>query len=236
MAVVMSTRILARVTGAQPSPAGTAGRVDSADRGCEHRGCVGAPDETVLTLANAVTLLRAGTSLAAVTASVATGHVALLFVGLGVHCVGDVADGYLARRRDEETRAGAVLDVVCDRLGVSAYYLAYGQLHPDLLVPIAVFLFEFMVLDAYLSLAFLSWPLRSLNYFGLVDRTVYRWNWSPLAKALNSGALVVLMLVTGSFWASLVFAVALTVVKGVSVARLSRRGVPAPVGCAAAAP
>jgi hypothetical protein len=44
------------------------------------------------------------------------------------------------------------------------------------------------------------------------------------------------MLVTGSFWASLVFAVALTVVKGVSVARLSRRGVPAPVGCAAAAP
>ena len=232
MVATMSSRILARVTGAaHASPDGAHDGVD--DRACWHHGCVAAPDPTVLTLASGVTLLRAAVSLAAITASIATGRAALLFVGLGVHCVGDVADGYLARRRDEETRAGAVLDVVCDRLAVCLYYVAYGELHVGLLVPIAVFLFEFMVLDAYLSLAFLSWPLRSLNYFWLVDRTVYRWNWSPVAKASNSGALVVLMLVTGSLWACLAMAVGLTVVKTASIVRLSRRGVPAPTGCAA---
>ena len=73
-----------------------------------------------------------------------------------------------------------------------------GQLHHALLVPIALFLVEFMVLDAHLSLAFLNWPLRSLNDFGLVDRSLYRCNWSRAGKALNSGALVVLMLTTES--------------------------------------
>jgi CDP-diacylglycerol---glycerol-3-phosphate 3-phosphatidyltransferase len=47
-----------------------------------------------------------------------------------------------------------------------------------MLVPIAVFLFQFMVPDCHLSLAFLGWPLRSLNYYNLVDRLAYLWNWS----------------------------------------------------------
>src|SRR4051794_632509 len=165
---------------------------------CSHHGCVAAPTEEVHTVASAVTLARAGGCLAAVTASIATGNVALLFLGLGIHSVGDVADGIVARRRNEETRAGAVLDIVSDRMCVALYYLSYGHLHHDLLVPIALFLFQFMVLDAQLSLAFLNWPLRSLNYFGIVDRAIYRWNWSPAGKAANSGALVVVMLLTHS--------------------------------------
>ncbi len=51
-----------------------------------------------------------------------------------------------------------------------------------MLVPIGLFLFSFMVLDSQLSLAFLNWPLLSLNYFSRVDRRLYRWNWSPLGK------------------------------------------------------
>jgi CDP-diacylglycerol--glycerol-3-phosphate 3-phosphatidyltransferase len=89
-----------------------------------------------------------------------------------------------------------------------------------------------MVLDAHLSLAFLNWPLRSLNYFYLVDRAIYLWNWSPPAKALNSGALVILMLVTRSALACLALALGITCVKAVSLARLHRIGVPAPIGCA----
>jgi CDP-diacylglycerol--glycerol-3-phosphate 3-phosphatidyltransferase len=187
----------------------------------------------VTTLASIVTLVRSAGCLLAVTVSIGTGRIGLLFLGLAVHCVGDVADGMVARRRNEETRAGAVLDIVCDRLCVAAYYLSYAHLHPDLLVPIAVFLFQFMVLDAHLSLAFLNWPLRSLNYFHLVDRAVYRWNWSPPAKFLNSGALLVLMLATHSAAACLALAVAITAVKIVSLVRLHRAGVPSPVGCAA---
>lgn len=169
----------------------------------------------------------------AVTLSIATGSVWLLFLGLAIHCVGDTADGIVARSRHEETRTGAVLDIVSDRLCVAAYYLSYGHLHHDQLLPIAVFLFQFMVLDAHLSLAFLNWPLRSLNYFHLVDRGLYLWNWSPPAKALNSGALIVLMLTTHSVAACLALALAITAIKIGSLVRLHRRGVPSPVGCAA---
>ena len=199
---------------------------------CGHHGCLPAPYEDVVTLANAITLARTAGCLIAVTVAIATGQPALLFVGLAVHLVGDVADGLVARRRQEETRAGAVLDILCDRLCVAVYYLSYAELHHDLLVPIALFLFQFMVLDGYLSLAFLNWPLRSLNYFALVDGALYRWNWSRTGKALNGGALLVAMLTTHSAALCTVLAVALIAVKVLSLRRLHARGVPAPVGCA----
>ena len=46
-----------------------------------------------------------------------------------------------------------MLDIVSDRLCIALYYVSYGHLHHEMLVPIAVFLFQFMVLDAHLSLA-----------------------------------------------------------------------------------
>jgi CDP-diacylglycerol---glycerol-3-phosphate 3-phosphatidyltransferase len=202
-------------------------------RHCTHHGCVGAPRERVATWASVITLTRTAGALTAITVSMATDRVVLLFVGLAIHWVGDMADGIVARHRDGETRAGAVLDIVCDRLCVSCYYLCYAQLHGEMLIPIALFLFQFMVLDAHLSLAFMNWPLRSLNYFHLVDRAVYRWNWSMPGKALNSGALVVVMLVTRSVLACTVLALAIGLVKVGSLIRLHRAGVPAPSGCAA---
>jgi CDP-diacylglycerol---glycerol-3-phosphate 3-phosphatidyltransferase len=205
------------------------------DGDCEHPGCVHHSTENVLTIASGITLLRTAGCLTSVLVSIDTGQVDLLFVGLGIHCVGDMADGIVARRWSRETRAGAVLDIVCDRLCVAAYYLSYGHLHPDLLLPIGLFLFSFMVLDTQLSLAFLNWPLRSLNYFYLVDRRLYRWNWSPLGKAFNSGALVVVMLTTHSTIACVALVVVIASVKVASLARLFRRGVPAPTGCAAVA-
>ena len=202
--------------------------------GCSHRGCLQEPTEDVRTVASAVTLLRTAGCLALTTTSIATGRSSLLFAGLAVHCIGDVADGILARRRNEETRAGAVLDIVSDRLCIGVYYLSYGALHHDLLVPVALFLFTFMVLDAHLSLAFLNWPLASLNYFSTVDRSLYRWNWSPVAKACNGGLLTAVMLVTQSAALCTAVAVVLLVVKAASLVRVLGRGVPAPVGCAAA--
>ncbi len=204
-----------------------------AQASCDHHGCLPELTENVLTLANGVTIVRTVGCLTAVTLSISTGHVWLLFAGLAIHCLGDMADGVVARRRNEETRAGAVLDIVSDRLCIAVYYLSYGQLQHDMLVPIALFLFQFMVLDALLSLAFLNWPLRSLNYFYLVDRAVYAWNWSPPAKALNSGALVVVMLTTRSPAACTALALVIACVKVLSLVRLHRMGVPAPVGCAA---
>lgn len=200
---------------------------------CGHRGCLTQPAENVLTVASLVTLLRTAGCLVLTMTSIATGRVSLLLLGLAVHCVGDVADGLIARRRHEETRAGAVLDIVSDRLCIGVYYVSYGALHHELLVPIGLFLFTFMVLDAHLSLAFLSWPLASLNYFGVVDRVLHRWNWSPLAKCCNGGLITVVMLATRSVVLCTVVATVLLVVKVASLVRLFARGVPAPVGCAA---
>lgn len=208
--------------------------VASAPRGCGHHGCLPESTENILTLANAVTLARTAGCLTAVTLSISTGQPALLFAGLAIHCVGDMADGIVARRRDEETRAGAVLDIVSDRLCIAVYYLSYGHLQHEMLLPIALFLFQFMVLDAHLSLAFLNWPLRSLNYFYLVDRALYAWNWSTPGKALNSGALVLVMLTTRSPAACIALVLVITGVKVASLTRLHRMGVPAPVGCALA--
>jgi CDP-diacylglycerol---glycerol-3-phosphate 3-phosphatidyltransferase len=202
--------------------------------GCGHHGCLDESTENVLTLANGVTMARTAGCLAAVTVSVATGEPWLLFAGLAIHCVGDMADGIVARVRNEETRAGAVLDIVSDRLCVAVYYLSYGHLEHDMLLPIALFLFQFMVLDAHLSLAFLNWPLRSLNYFYLVDRALHAWNWSTPGKALNSGALVLLMLTTGSVAGCTALVLVIVGVKVASLTRLHRLHVPAPVGCAAA--
>lgn len=199
---------------------------------CGHHGCLAEPMENILTLANGVTMVRTAGCLTAVTLSIGTGQTWLLFAGLAIHCIGDMADGILARRRDEETRAGAVLDIVSDRLCIAVYYLSYGHLQHEMLVPIALFLFQFMVLDAHLSLAFLNWPLRSLNYFYLVDRALYSWNWSTPGKALNSGALVLVMLTTRSPAASTVLVLAVIAVKVASLTRLHRMGVPVPVGCA----
>lgn len=218
-------------------PAGLANDPPSAaaERGCEHRGCIHTGVENVATLASAITLSRTVGCLVAVTWSIASGQVWWLFVGLAVHWLGDIADGIVARRRHEETRAGAVLDIVSDRLCIALYYVSYGHLHHSMLVPIAVFLFQFMVLDAHLSLTFLNWPLTSLNYFGLVDKVVYAWNWSTLGKALNSGALVFLMLTTRSATLCTVFAIGAATVKVGSLIRVHRAGVPSPVGCAAVA-
>jgi CDP-diacylglycerol--glycerol-3-phosphate 3-phosphatidyltransferase len=202
---------------------------------CGHHGCVHQSTENVLTYANGITLARAAGCLTAVTLSISTGRTWLLFAGLAIHCLGDMADGIVARLRDEETRAGAVLDIVSDRLSIAVYYLSYGHLAHAMLLPIALFLFQFMVLDAHLSLAFLNWPLRSLNYFYLVDRVLYAWNWSTPGKALNSGALVVVMLTTRSPIACTVLVLTIGAVKVLSLVRAHRVGIPAPVGCASVA-
>jgi CDP-diacylglycerol--glycerol-3-phosphate 3-phosphatidyltransferase len=201
---------------------------------CGHHGCIDQSTENVVTVANGITLTRTAGCLAAVTLSISTGQPWLLFAGLAVHCLGDIADGMVARRRNEETRAGAVLDIVSDRLCIAVYYLSYGHLQHDMLLPIALFLFQFMVLDAHLSLAFLNWPLRSLNYFYLVDRLLYAWNWSTPGKALNSGALILVMLTTRSATACTLLVLVILAVKVASLNRLHRSHVPAPVGCAVA--
>jgi CDP-diacylglycerol---glycerol-3-phosphate 3-phosphatidyltransferase len=184
--------------------------------------------ERVGTAATVVTGVR--TVVAVVLAGVAAHErsLGLLVAALAVYWVGDMLDGFYARVRDCETRIGAVLDIMCDRFNAAAFYIGLAWLQPDLSPAIFVYLAEFMVIDCFLSIAFLAWPIRSPNYFFVVDRTIWLWNWSKPAKAVNSALFAVLLLVTGWMWVGLVIATALLVLKCVSLRRLAQIGLPVP--------
>jgi CDP-diacylglycerol--glycerol-3-phosphate 3-phosphatidyltransferase len=152
----------------------------------------------------------------------------LLVAALVVYWLGDMLDGFVARVRRCETRIGATLDILCDRFCAAAFYIGLIWLEPEFTPAVLIYLAEFMVVDCFLSIAFLAWPVRSPNYFFVIDRTLWLWNWSKPGKAVNSSLFAVLLLVTGWVWAGVVIASALLVMKTVSLVRLGRIGLPVP--------
>jgi CDP-diacylglycerol---glycerol-3-phosphate 3-phosphatidyltransferase len=184
--------------------------------------------ERVGTSATVVTAIR--TVAAAVLAGLAVHQqsLTLLVAALVVYWVGDSMDGWVARIRGCETRIGAVLDILCDRFCAAAFYFGLIWLHHEFVIPVFIYLAEFMVIDCFLSLAFLAWPIRSPNYFYVIDRPIWLWNWSKPGKAVNSSLFAVLLLVTGAVWLGVVIATALLVMKSVSLVRLARIGLPVP--------
>jgi CDP-diacylglycerol--glycerol-3-phosphate 3-phosphatidyltransferase len=185
--------------------------------------------ERVGTPATVVTGVR--TVVAVVLAGVAAHEhsLKLLVVALVVYWLGDMLDGAVARWLGCETRIGAALDILCDRFCAAAFYVGLMWLKPDYAPAVLVYLAEFMVVDCFLSLAYLAWPIRSPNYFFVVDRPLWLWNWSKPGKAVNSSLFAVLLLVTGWWQVGVVIAAALLVMKCVSLVRLTRLGLPVPV-------
>ena len=101
-------------------------------------------------------------------------------------------------------------------------------MEPHLVPAIFVYLTEFMVVDFFISIGFLAWPITSPNYFYVVDRKLFLWNWSKPGKTLNSALFAVLLLVTSSMPLAMAVAVGLLVIKLVSFRRMLRIGLPIP--------
>jgi len=192
--------------------------------------------ERLFTSATVITFVRTVVSLGFSLAGAHERSLTLLVIGLAVYWAGDTLDGEVARWRDCESRVGAVVDMLSDRLNCAGFYLGLAWLQPEMALPVAVYLFEFMVIDSYLSLSFLAWPIRSPNYFYVVDRRIWLWNWSRTGKAANSGLFAVLLLLTGWWWLGLVIAVALLVLKCVSLRWLLQLGIPLPVAASGRQP
>jgi len=184
--------------------------------------------ERIGTSATVVTAIRTVASVVLAGFAARQGSLTLLVVALAVYWAGDSLDGFVARIRGCETRMGAVLDILSDRFCAASFYVGLVWLRPELAVPVFLYLAEFMVVDCFLSLAFLAWPVRSPNYFYVIDRPIWLWNWSKPAKAVNSSLFAVFLLVTGWVWAGAAIAVALLVLKVVSLVRLGRIGLPVP--------
>jgi CDP-diacylglycerol--glycerol-3-phosphate 3-phosphatidyltransferase len=146
---------------------------------------------SIRTVPNIITAVRTAAALAVGVAALVSGSWALLVAAYGCYWLGDVLDGWSARRLRQETRVGAVFDIVSDRACTAVLCLTLVTLIPETAVVAVVFLLSFMVLDTILSLAFLCWPLVSPNNFHLVDRWVWALNWSPPAKAVNTAGVIV---------------------------------------------
>ena len=166
----------------------------------------------IRTVANTITIVRTVAAVVLGIAALVLRAPELLIAAYAVYWVGDMLDGWSARRLGQETRIGAVLDILSDRACTCVLAGAFLVLRPDVAVPMGVFLLQFMVLDCLLSLAFLGWPIKSPNDFHQVDRQVYRLNWSPPAKALNTSVVVLAMLL-GWVTVALVIAVGVTLLK-----------------------
>jgi CDP-diacylglycerol--glycerol-3-phosphate 3-phosphatidyltransferase len=184
--------------------------------------------ERVGTPANVVTGVRTVVAVALAGAGAAQHSLGLLVAALVVYWLGDMLDGAVARFLGCETRIGAALDILCDRFCAAAFYVGLMWLKPEFAPAVLVYLAEFMVVDCFLSLAYLAWPIRSPNYFYVIDRPLWLWNWSKPGKALNSSLFAVLLLVTGWWQVGVVIASALLVMKCVSLVRLTRLGLPVP--------
>lgn len=178
--------------------------------------------ENLRTAANAVTLTRLVVATALFAASAYLRDPALNLAGLAVYWLGDVADGFLARRLDQETLFGAQWDILADRLSVAFFYLNYLVLYPSLAPAITLFLVQFMVVDHYLSNQYLRWPIMSPNYFYRVDYRIWALNWSKWSKACNTGLVTILLLATKSNAVVLPVVIALLAVNLYSCARVAR--------------
>ena len=167
-----------------------------ADDRCPHPG----PFPTV---PNVVTAVRTVVSVAlGVYGLTTTDPLWWIVGGYAVYWLGDSLDGLLARRLDQETRAGGVHDIVSDRACTGVLAAGLLVLQPDLWPAIVIFLINFMVLDTLVSLSFLLWPIVSPNYFGQVDARVHRYNWSHPAKAINNLGIVAAVVVA-NLWLAL---------------------------------
>jgi phosphatidylglycerophosphate synthase len=171
------------------------------------------------TPANVVTGVRTVAAVGAATAALATGSLRLLVVAYLAYWVLDIADGAVARWLDHETRLGAVFDITADRASSLLCAATLVMLRPGLAVPLAIYVVEFAVVDTMLSLGFLAFAVKGPNDMHLVDTTLWRLNWSPPAKAVNTASIVLLCLLGHPVGAS-VCALAVLVLKLWSCERL----------------
>ncbi len=185
------------------------------------RATLSVPLGTLRTVANGVTLVRTIGSVTVGTVAIVAERPVLLAVAYAIYWLGDSLDGLLARTLHQETRLGAVFDIVSDRACASLLCAGVIAYRPELAVAVIPFFLSFMVLDTLVSLSFLCWPLVSPNYFAQVDPLVFKLNWSHPAKALNSAAVMILALV-GLVWVSLALVIVLIGVKAWSGLRILR--------------
>jgi CDP-diacylglycerol--glycerol-3-phosphate 3-phosphatidyltransferase len=143
------------------------------------------------------------------------------YIGLVIHWLGDVLDGNYARFFKQETVAGAEFDLIADRVEILFFFIIFLIFYPQLYLPVTVYIFNFAFVDLFLCYQFIKFDIISINYFYKVDPVVHKWNFSILAKILNSTVIILLLIFLPQLWLLTTgLAVGWVGVKGYSVYRL----------------
>jgi len=143
---------------------------------------------------NILTLLRLFLSLTFFVLAIKEANPTYNFIGLGIHWSGDLLDGIYARKFKQETILGAEIDIISDRIETIFFHINYLFFHPQLFLPIAIYLINFAFFDFYLSYQFLKYDIISPNYFYKVDKTVYSLNFSLVGKFCNSTVVTLILI------------------------------------------
>jgi CDP-diacylglycerol--glycerol-3-phosphate 3-phosphatidyltransferase len=216
---------VAHPTARRALPADRAPRGPGQPVRCGIRGCGCEDPRQLLNGPNALTVVRTLASLALVTTAAVQHSWPWLLAAYLTYWIGDSADGNLARLRGQETRFGAVFDVVCDRINCISCALVLLSFI-DAPWPVAVFLFQFVVVDLPLTLLPMRWPVLSPNYFYLIDRLAYTLNWHVVAKVTNTTLLVLLLVFVPDQRVALAAASTVLVIKLYSLVRVLRLTTP----------
>lgn len=181
--------------------------------------------ERARTVPNAVTVVRTCLAIAVGSVAIAEHSLIMIVIGYGCYWFGDSLDGFLARRLGQETRIGAVADIIADRLSTIILGIALILAEPWTVMPVLIFLGQFVIVDLVLSLRFLHWPrLLSPNYFYLVDRRLFVLNWSHPAKAMNTSSVILVTALTHSALIGSLVAGAVLIIKIYSLSRVASVG------------
>ena len=182
------------------------------------------PPEAKFSLANIVTYIRLALSLGFFITAIQTRDPLYNYIGLGIHWLGDVLDGWIARTFKQETLFGAEIDIIADRVEILFFFVIFLFFRPFLFLPVALYVIDFAFADFYLSYQFLKYGLISPNYFYKVDRRVFQLNYSPGGKFANSTVVTLWLIFLPRFWGvAAAMALLLIGIKIYSIRRLHKR-------------
>ena len=148
---------------------------------------------------NVLTLLRFLLSLAFYILAIFKMDLTFCYIGLVIHWLGDLFDGFWARRFKQETILGAEIDIIADRVEVLFFYIIFLFFYPHLFLPAALYIIDFAFMDFYLSYQFLKYDIISPNYFYKVDKTVHKLNFSKPGKFCNSAVVTLILIFLPQF-------------------------------------
>jgi len=146
------------------------------------------------------------------------------YLGLGLHWLGDWLDGFWAKTFKQRTIFGAEIDIIADRVESLFFFINFISFHPGLAWPVALYMINFAFIDFYLSYQFIKFDIISVDFFYLVDRKVFKLNFSQPGKFANSTVIPLLLILLPDWWPlALLLTVGLIVIKVDSIFLLRRK-------------